>query len=191
MPTTRRPVRIDARCALAGAFCLLGLLLPTAASASGDAAEEGTAIYGAGVTLEETTPIADLLADPDAYLGRRVRVEGRVTDVCPKAGCWMELAAAGDRMPAGEEGAEGPTLRIKVEDGVIVFPADAHGRAAVAEGVVEAVEMSREQYVGWLVHLAEERGEQVDTAQIDPGEGPFRLIRLRGLGAEIAAGDAG
>ena len=56
-------------------------------------------VYGQGVDLEETTSIASILADPDAYIGKTVRVEGGVLDVCPRKGCWIEI---------GERGAEHP-----------------------------------------------------------------------------------
>lgn len=152
---------------------LAALAVAAALAAPVPAAAES---YGDGVSIAEPTPIADLLADPDAYLGKRVRVEGRVTEVCPMRGCWMELAE-------GEGG--GSVVRIKVDDGVIVFPSDATGRPAAAEGVVEAIEMSRESYLGWLAHLAEERGESFDAAAAEVGEGPFRLIQVRATGAEI------
>ena len=48
-------------------------------------------------------------------------------------GCWMTLA------PAGAAGEHPATLRLKVEDGVIVFPVSARGRTAVAQGVVARV----------------------------------------------------
>lgn len=128
--------------------------------------------FGEGLTVQEPTSIAKILADPDAYVGKRVRVEGKVTDVCPMAGCWMEIAAS-----------EGDRLRVKVEDGVLVFPKDSTGKQAVAEGVVEALPMNREQYVGWMSHLAEEKGETFDASKV--GEGPFRILQLRGLGARI------
>ena len=41
---------------------------------------------GAEITLTEKTKISDILADPDAYLGETVLVEGEVLDVCPKMG---------------------------------------------------------------------------------------------------------
>jgi hypothetical protein len=136
--------------------------------------------YGKRVALAETTPIAAIVADPDAWLGKTVRVEGRVADVCPMKGCWMELA---------EEGG-GHVVRIKVDDGVIVFPSAAAGRPAVAEGVVKAIEMTREAYLGWLAHLAEERGETFDAEAAEIGVGPFRIIQIQATGAEIeAAGD--
>lgn len=130
--------------------------------------------YGAGVDLPEATRIADILANPDAYIGKIVRVEGGVLDVCPMKGCWMEI------------GEPGESLRIKVEDDVIVFPAGAKGRVASAQGKVEAVEMTRDAYLSWLAHLAEERGESFDPDGIDVGPGPHRLIRIQGSGARIA-----
>ena len=54
-----------------------------------------------------------------------------MTAVCAHEGCWMALSADGR--------ADGPTLRLKVDDGVIVFPVTAKGHKAVAEGVLERV----------------------------------------------------
>jgi hypothetical protein len=165
----KHPIRTSATSFAAGLALAAGLLLATAVPAAADT-------YGDGVTVAEPTPIAAILADPDAFEGKRVRIEGRVAEVCPRAGCWMELAA--------DEGET--TLRVKVQDGVIVFPADAVGRVAVAEGVVEIIPMDRDAYRSWLEHLAEERGETFDAAEL--GDGPFRRIQIRGTGAEIPAG---
>ena len=153
--------------AVATAVLALALLLPPAAAA--DTAE----VYGAGVDLEKATPIADILADPDAWIGKTVRIEGGVIDVCPRKGCWMEI------------GEPGTSIRVKVEDDVIVFPAAAKGRVAAAQGEVEAVEMTREKYLAWLAHLAEERGEEFDPEAAKIGDGPYRLIRIKGSGARI------
>ena len=129
--------------------------------------------YGSGVKVAEATPISKILADPDAYVGKTVRIEGKILDVCPMKGCWMELA--------GENGKE--SLKVKVDDGVMVFPVTSKGKLAVAEGTVEAIPMTKEQYVGWLEHLAEERGETFDSASV--GDGPFRILQLKGTGARI------
>lgn len=145
-------------------FVLLAALL----AAPSQAAET----YGGGVRLTETTSIGKILVDPDAYVGKLVRVEGEVTDVCPMKGCWMEISEP-----------EGDRIRVKVEDGVLVFPVDAKGKRAAAEGVVEEIPMDREQYVRWMSHLAEERGETFDASKV--GDGPFSILQLRGLGARI------
>jgi hypothetical protein len=128
--------------------------------------------YGGGVTLTETTSIGKILADPDAYVGRPLRIEGQVTDVCPMKGCWMEIAEP-----------EGDRLRIKVDDGAIVFPPTAKGKLAVAEGVLEQIPMDRAEYVRWMSHQAEERGETFDPAKV--GKGPFHVLQLRGMGARV------
>lgn len=130
-------------------------------------------LFGSGVDLVESTAIADILANPDVYLGRRVRIDGGVIDVCPRKGCWIEI---------GDQAAK---IQVKVEDHVIVFPTDAKGRVAAAQGVVEAVEMEREEWIRWLEHEAEEHGVTFDADTAGVGQGPFRLIRIRGTGARI------
>jgi hypothetical protein len=92
--------------------------------------------FGAGVSLDEVTPLARVIEGPAAYEGKTVRVEGVVTAVCAHMGCWMALAPA--------EGAAGKTLMLKVDDGVIVFPVTAKGRRVAAQGVVQRVGTDRE-----------------------------------------------
>ncbi len=128
--------------------------------------------YGEGVTPGEATSIADILANPDGFAGKTVRVEGQVTDVCRKAGCWMDIGDAAGRR-----------IQIKVEDGVIVFPVSSIGSQARAEGKVEVLDMSRENYVAWLKHMAEENGREFDEASV--GEPPYRIVRIRAAGAAI------
>lgn len=107
-----------------------------AVTATGTAAVAGAAAdttLGTGVTLETATPIADVIAKPADYAGKTIRVEGVVTGVCQHMGCWMTLA------PAGAAGEKPAALRLKVDDGVIVFPVSARGKTAVAQGVIEKV----------------------------------------------------
>ena len=127
--------------------------------------------YGDGAGAGQPTPIAEILADPAGFRGKQVKVRGRVAGVCPKAGCWIELVD--DRAQ----------VRIKVEDGVIVFPRDAEGKWAEARGKVEILEMDRQQYTGWLRHLAEERGEAFDESTV--GQPPYRIVQIAGTGARI------
>ena len=96
--------------------------------------------YGSGVALKDATSIETLLAQPDKYLGKTVRVDGVITGVCDMAGCWMEMR------DAKADAATAKTLRFKVDDGVIVFPVSAKGQRASAEGVFEKVsgEMAKE-----------------------------------------------
>ena len=129
---------------------------------------------GTGVSISESTSVASVLDRPDDFLGKAVRVEGEVVDVCAAAGCWMELRAG-----EGER-----SVRVKVEDGEIVFPVAARGRRATAEGTVEAIEMMRQRYLDYRHHIADETGVEFDPATVE-GEGPFRVIQIRGRGAEV------
>lgn len=85
---------------------------------------------GAGVTLKESTSIAALAKTPQDFVGKTVRVDGVATAVCAEMGCWMAVGPEGD--------SSGVTVRLKVEDGVIVFPVSAKGKKVSAEGVFEA-----------------------------------------------------
>ena len=99
------------------------------AAVSLTAAEEKK--LGAGVTLKESTAIAALTADPASFVGKTVRVDGVATAVCEHMGCWMAVAPESDP--------KATTIRLKVEDGVIVFPISARGKKVSAEGVFEEV----------------------------------------------------
>jgi hypothetical protein len=86
---------------------------------------------GAGVDLKEATAIKALIEGPEAYVGKTVRIDGVATAVCSAMGCWLAVAPEGD--PTGA------TVRLKVEDGVIVFPMTAKGRPVSAQGVFEEI----------------------------------------------------
>src|SRR5688572_11982986 len=127
---------------------------------------------GDEVTVAAPTPIADILAAPADHAGKVVRVEGEVSGVCTNRGCWMEI---------GDDA--GHHIRVIVEDGVLVFPSDATGKPAVAQGKVVVQEVSKERHVDWRKHLAAEGGEPFDEAKA--GDGPFRIVEIAGTGANI------
>ncbi len=81
--------------------------------------------------MDQATPIAAVIAQPADYVGKTIRIDGVATAVCSAMGCWMAVAPEAD--PSGQ------TVRLKVEDGAIVFPVSAKGKNVSAEGVFEAV----------------------------------------------------
>ena len=128
--------------------------------------------YGSEITLEEKTNISDILNSPENYLEQKVLVEGEVLDVCQKMGCWMEI----------ESEVEGEHIKVKVEDGVIVFPVEAKGQTALVEGTVYKIELTQEKAVEYLEHIAEEQNEEFDPSTVT---GPMTIYQIKGLGAEI------
>jgi len=154
---------------LAAALAAGLIVLAFAPVLAGDAPGK---VYGQGLSGSETVAISQLLAHPDKWIGKTVRVEGTITGVCEKRGCWITIAS--DK--------EFEDLRIKVDDGAIVFPAEAKGRYAVAEGVFTKIEMSLEQTRRYKQHHAEEHGEEFDPASVTE---PMVFYQIKGTGAVI------
>ena len=126
--------------------------------------------FGAAIKLETATPIETILAEPKKFAGQTVRVEGMVTDVCPKRGCWFEMAGT----------KPGQKLRFKVTDGEMVFPADSKGKKAVAEGVVAVKDLSLEESKEYAKYQAEEYKLPYDPAKVTE---PMSIVRIDGTGA--------
>lgn len=147
-------------------FTLLTALLGASSALSGDKQ------FGKKLTLKETTKVSDILANPENFNGKRVLVEGVITDVCSKRGCWIRLGS--DK--------EFQTIQFKVEDGVIVFPMEAKGKTAKAEGVVEVRTVSVEDQIKQGKHHEEETGEKFDPSTV---KGPKVTVRIMGEGALV------
>jgi hypothetical protein len=131
----------------------------------------GNSPLGKPLKLQRQTPIDQLLQSPDRYVAKTVQVKGRVTEVCEMMGCWMRLVAD-----------SGKSIRVKVQDGEIVFPKQAIGKLALAEGTLAKLELTREQAVARARHEAEERGQKFDPELV---KGPVTIYEIRGTGALI------
>lgn len=130
---------------------------------------DGPTVYGKAP--KEETPlisIQTLMANPEAWLDKVVRVEGEVQEVCPMKGCWMDLSA------------DGKDVRIKVKDGEIVFDQKLEGKTVIAEGTVYKFELTKEKAVDYYRHLAEEKGESFDPASVTSGA---TIYQIGGIGA--------
>jgi cytochrome c-type biogenesis protein CcmE len=128
--------------------------------------------YGKPLTAATPVKVSELMAKPDAYVGKVVKVEGLITEVCSKRGCWINVA--GDK--------EFQTIRVKVEDGVIVFPLTDKGKKVVAEGTFTKTELTKEQAVERAKHHAEETGTKFDPASVT---GPSTVFQIQGTGAVV------
>jgi hypothetical protein len=81
---------------------------------------------------EKAVKLSELLAKPQAYDTKVVRVEGQVRKACEKKGCWMELAPD----------AKSPGVRVTFKDYGFFVPLDSAGSQARVEGVVKVAELS-------------------------------------------------
>lgn len=128
--------------------------------------------YGKPLTVKDVTKVSDILAHPDQYQGKRVKVEGAVVDVCKMRGCWIKIG--GDK--------DFESLTFKVDDGVITFPVTARGKTALVEGVVSVSTLSVEDQKKQGEHMAKEQGQAFDPASV---KGPKTVVMLKGEGAQI------
>lgn len=104
---------------LAALFCFVcfGLVLNVAA----DSIKRGAAIGNS-----PTVDLAKLAANPKAFLGKKVIIEGKINKVCSKKGCWMELTT-----PDSKAG-----IRVTFKDYSFFVPTDSQGMKVRAEGEV-------------------------------------------------------
>ncbi len=125
--------------------------------------------YGAAVTLEKSVAISDIFGRPADYSGKTVRVSGLVVGVCTARGCWMDLA--------GDKPYE--KIRVKVEDGEIVFPPSARGRRATVQGVVETMAMCPDEARRFRQEEARAKGVPFDERSVT-GKETSLAIRVTG-----------
>jgi len=128
--------------------------------------------YGKEITLKDKTNISDILSNPDKYLDKTVLIEGEILDVCPMMGCWIEL----------KSDVEGEKIKVKVEDGEIIFPVEAKGNNALVEGIIYKLEFTVEEAVKYFQHQADEKDEEFDPSTITDA---VTIYQIKGIGAEI------
>lgn len=134
--------------------------------------ENPVGIYGKGLTLKDQTLVSTIMESPEKFEGKQVLVSGTIVEVCPKRGCWVDLS--GDK--------EFQKIKVKVKDGEIIFPLSAKGSEALVEGIVEKLELTKEQSIRYQAHQAEEKGIEFDSTSVT---GPMIIWRIKGIGAEI------
>jgi hypothetical protein len=117
-------------------------------------------VYGAELTLKETTKLDDIAKDPKAFEGRKVRVTGSIGDVCQKKGCFMYL----------KDGAS--TTQVKFTGYAFFVPLDVSGRTASVEGTPQVKVLTE----GQRRHYAEDQG--LPKAEIEKIKGPETVVML-------------
>ena len=126
---------------------------------------------GKRLTVKEPLTVAAVLAKPADYVGKTIAVKGNIAAVCQEMGCWMELSNDAGQM-----------IKVKVEDGEIVFPKDGAGKMAIAEGKLTKSELTKEQAIEVAKEEAKDKGKTFDAASVT---GPKTVYQIQGSGAII------
>jgi hypothetical protein len=127
---------------------------------------------GKPIQAKHSIAVADLMSDPARHAGKTVQVKGKITETCERMGCWMNLA----------DESSGQRVRIKVNDGEIVFPKTAVGKVAVARGKLVKLELTHDQAVAAARHEAEEQNRKFDPNSVKSGA---TMYQIQGEGALI------
>lgn len=155
---------------LSASFILVFVLMMAGAALAGD--DVKGKVYGEGVSAPDTMLVSELLAAPDEFIGKTVRVKGTAVGVCAHRGCWINIASD----------TEGETVRVKVQDGVIVFPPEIMGDVVVAEGVWTANELTMEQTKKMCAAEARAEGKEFEEGEVTTCA---TLYQISGTGAVV------
>ena len=132
-------------------------------------------IYGDTITLNNYKTIGHLIQNSDNYLNTEVLISGKILEVCPMRGCWIMV----------EDKSSDLSIRVKVTDGEIVFPLSAKDLTVDIQGVFSKLEFSREQAVNWKIHLAEEKGIELASEDVEIIPSDLYEYRIIGKAAKI------
>ena len=98
-----------------------------------------------------------------------VKIKAKITEVCPKKGCWLKL-----------ELENGETAMVKMKDYGFFLPVSAKGKTVVIDGKVEIKTTS----VAELKHYAEDAKKSKE--EIDAITKPEKEVRVMAKGIVIA-----
>ena len=129
---------------------------------------DGVLLRGAAIGNSKKVSLAKVIANPQKYAGKMVRVSGVIVRSCKTEGCWLELA------PKENEKA----VRVKMKDHAFFVPLDSAGATAKAEGIFTIKTLSKEM----VDHLIEEDGAKFENRNAD---GTVTEITFEATGVEL------
>jgi hypothetical protein len=117
-------------------------------------------VYGAELTLKDDTKLPEILKDPKAFVGKKIRVSAVIQGVCQKKGCWM-VVKDGDAQ-----------TQVKFHDYSFFVPLDVEGRTCVVEGTAKETVVTE----AWRRHYAEDAGKSKE--EIEKIKGDEKTVML-------------
>ena len=131
--------------------------------------------YGGTISLIDVKRIGYLIDNSEKYLNSNVLISGKILEVCPMRGCWINVKDMDSDID----------IRVKVTDGEIVFPLSSKGRQVDVQGIFSKLEFSKEQAIKWKVHLAEEKGIKLAPEDVEINPSDLYEYRIIGKAAKI------
>ena len=122
--------------------------------------------FGGEITLNESVSLAQVIQEPDKYLGNEVKVSGTVADVCEKKGCWIKL----------KDGENEITVRFK--DYAFFVPTDVVNARVTVQGIIEAAQND---------HIMQEANKSSDSTASEGVQYAFTASAVELIPAPVAA----
>jgi len=140
-----------------------------------DTANISSENFGIEISDNVISPMTELFNNADSYLDKNVIIQGKIVDVCPMKVCWIEVKDFDSEK----------SIRVKVKDGEIVFPKNSKNKEVLVEGIFSKLDFTEEQAIQWKIHLAEEKGIELTSEDIELDASDLVEYRIKGLGAQI------
>ncbi|MCI0486459.1 MAG: DUF4920 domain-containing protein [Blastocatellia bacterium] len=147
-------------------FVIGSIIIALWAALPAFAFQDGGRHFGALFTDAKLVLLADVISGAAMYKDKAVKVEGEISEVCQKEGCWLV-------MTDGER-----TMRVKMKGHSFAVPKDTAGKKVVVEGMVETQTISEEM----ARHYAEESNKKIDPSTI---KGPQQVVTMIATGVRI------
>jgi len=132
-------------------------------------------LYGDDFNYDSIQSIPSLINNANQFLDKQIVTEGKIVDVCPMKGCWIEI----------KDSDSDQIIRVKVQDDVIIFPQDSKEKKVIVNGVFTKIEFTEDQAIKWKIHLAEEKGLKLEESDVTLDSSDLIEYRIKGLGAKI------
>jgi hypothetical protein len=136
---------------------------------------QSISLYGDDFNYDSIQSISSLIDNPNQFLDKQIVTEGKIVDVCPMKGCWIEI----------KDFDSDQIIRVKVQDDVIIFPQDSKKKKVIVNGIFTKIEFTEDQAIKWKIHLAEEKGLKLEESDITLDSSDLIEYRIKGLGAKI------
>ncbi|MEL6342131.1 MAG: DUF4920 domain-containing protein [Myxococcota bacterium] len=142
------------------------------AAASAEASTDEWTAYGQPLSEGEMISAATLLQSPDRYVDQTVRVAGKVTDVCQKAGCWMVITD------------DTTTMRVLMKDHAFMVDKGGKGADCQVEGRVIAKQVDPD----FVKHMEEESTDTTNMPEKQAQDNVVYQLIATGVRMKPSAG---
>jgi len=105
---------------------IIGMIILSFFACSKSEKKAETQKFGADLTIDEPTALASVYAEPVKYDGKELRIDGTITEVCQRRGCWLKLTDGNY------------ILTVRFRDYGFFVPKDAANARVSVQGIFQA-----------------------------------------------------